>query len=93
MFPIRLAARALAISVSRGFMKSIADAGTDKTLGASVLGIEAGELMSALQIAMMSRLPYTALRDALFAHPTLLESLNKVFGSSDNPKAHDCLPD
>jgi len=44
-----------------------------------VLGIEGGEMMAALQLAMMGRLPYTVLRDAVFAHPTLAESFNNLF--------------
>jgi pyruvate/2-oxoglutarate dehydrogenase complex dihydrolipoamide dehydrogenase (E3) component len=52
---------------------------TDQILGCAILGIEGSEIMSALQIAMMGRLPYTALRDGIFAHPTLMESLNNLF--------------
>lgn len=55
------------------------DAETERILGAAVLGIEGGELMSAIQIAMMGGLTYTALRDATLAHPALAESLNNVF--------------
>ncbi len=46
-----------------------------------MLGIEGGELMSMIEIAMMGDLPYTALRDAVFAHPTLAESLNNLFAT------------
>jgi pyruvate/2-oxoglutarate dehydrogenase complex dihydrolipoamide dehydrogenase (E3) component len=63
----------------RGFMKAIVDAGTKQILGCTVLGIEGGEIMSALEIAMMGHLPYPVLRDAVFAHPTLMESLNNLF--------------
>jgi pyruvate/2-oxoglutarate dehydrogenase complex dihydrolipoamide dehydrogenase (E3) component len=72
-------ARAIEVDESRGFMKAVVDAGTDHILGAAVLGIEGGEVMSMLQLAMMGNLPYTALRDAVFAHPTLAESLNNLF--------------
>jgi pyruvate/2-oxoglutarate dehydrogenase complex dihydrolipoamide dehydrogenase (E3) component len=72
-------ARALEVDESRGFMKAIVDSGTDQILGAAVLGIEGGELMSMLQLAMMSKMPFTTLRDAIFAHPTLAESLNNLF--------------
>jgi pyruvate/2-oxoglutarate dehydrogenase complex dihydrolipoamide dehydrogenase (E3) component len=44
-----------------------------------VLGIEGGEIMSMLQLAMMGKIPFTTLRDAIFAHPTLAESLNNLF--------------
>ena len=50
------------------------------------LGIEGGEIMSALEIAMMGKLPYTALRDGVFAHPTLAESLNNLLMAMDSGK-------
>ena len=77
--PMSSVARALEVGESRGFMKAIVDADTDQILGAAVLGIEGGEIMSMLQLAMMGKLPFTTLRDAIFAHPTLAESLNNLF--------------
>jgi pyruvate/2-oxoglutarate dehydrogenase complex dihydrolipoamide dehydrogenase (E3) component len=74
-------ARALELDESRGFMKAIVDAETEQILGAAVLGIEGGEVMSQIQIAMMGKLPFTALRDGVFAHPTLSEALNNLFSS------------
>ncbi len=79
--PMSSVARALEVDESRGFMKAIVDTGTDQILGAAVLGLEGGEIMAQLQIAMMGKLPYTKLRDAIFAHPTLAESLNNLFTS------------
>jgi len=79
--PMSSVARALEVDESRGTMKVIVDAGTDRILGAAVLGLEGGEIMSMLQIAMMGDLPYQALRDGVFAHPTLAESLNNLFAS------------
>ncbi|HTT12150.1 MAG TPA: mercuric reductase [Burkholderiaceae bacterium] len=76
-------ARALETSESRGFIKVIVDAKSDQILGCTVLGIEGGEIMSMLQIAMMGRLPYTVLKEAIFAHPTLAEGLNNVFLALD----------
>ena len=73
-------ARALEIDESRGLMKVLVDARSRQILGCAVLGIEGGEIMAMLQIAMMAELPYTALRDGIFAHPTLAESLNTLFG-------------
>jgi pyruvate/2-oxoglutarate dehydrogenase complex dihydrolipoamide dehydrogenase (E3) component len=72
-------ARALEVDESRGVMKALVDGGTDRILGAAILGLEGGELMAMLQIAMMGKIPYTTLRDAVFAHPTLAESLNNLF--------------
>jgi pyruvate/2-oxoglutarate dehydrogenase complex dihydrolipoamide dehydrogenase (E3) component len=77
--PMSYVARALEVNETRGFMKAIVDAETDQILGAAVLGIEGGEIMALLEIAMMGRLPYTALREGIFAHPTLAESLNNLF--------------
>ena len=77
--PMNYVARALEVDETRGFMKAIVDAKTDQILGAAVLGIEGGEIMSQIQIAMMGKLPFTALRDGVFAHPTLAESLNNLF--------------
>ena len=74
-------ARALETDEARGFMKAVVDAGTGQILGCAVLGIEGGEIMAMLQIAMLGKLPYTALREATFAHPTLAESLNTLFSS------------
>lgn len=89
--PIRVAklpmghvARALEMSESRGFMKAVVDADTGRILGCAVLGVEGGEVMAVLQMAMMGGLPYTAIRDGVFAHPTLAESLNNLFMSMDS---------
>ena len=79
--PMSYVARALEVDETRGFMKAIVDAQSDQILGFTALGIEGGEIMSAVEIAMMGKLPYTTLRDATFAHPTLMESLNNLFGS------------
>jgi len=72
-------ARALEVDETRGFMKVMVDAESGQLLGATVLGVEGGEIMAQLQLAMMGKLPYTVLKDAVFAHPTLAESLNNLF--------------
>jgi pyruvate/2-oxoglutarate dehydrogenase complex dihydrolipoamide dehydrogenase (E3) component len=76
-------ARALEMDEARGFLKVIVDAKTDQILGCTVFGIEGGEIMSMLQIAMLGKLPYTVLKEAIFAHPTLAEGLNNVFLALD----------
>lgn len=76
--PMAYVARAIEMSETRGFMKAIIDTDSNQILGFTVLGIEGGEIMSMMEIAMMGKLPYTALRDAIFAHPTLAESLNNL---------------
>lgn len=81
--PMAHVARAIEMGETRGFMKAIVDGDTNEILGCAVLGIEGGELMAMFQIAMMGRLPYTALKDGVFAHPTLAESLNNLFMAMD----------
>jgi pyruvate/2-oxoglutarate dehydrogenase complex dihydrolipoamide dehydrogenase (E3) component len=77
--PMTYVARAEEVDETRGFMKAIVDADTGQILGAVVLGTEGGEIMSMLQLAMMGKLPYTALYNAVFAHPNLSEALNNLF--------------
>jgi len=79
--PMNYVTRALELDEARGLMKAIVDHENDQILGAAVLGIEGGEIMSAIQLAMMGKLPYTVLKESVFAHPTLAESLNTLFSS------------
>lgn len=79
--PMSSVARALEMDEPRGLMKAIIDGDTDQILGFAMLGIWAGEIMSLVQIAMLGQLPYSALQNAVFAHPTLAEALNTLFGS------------
>jgi pyruvate/2-oxoglutarate dehydrogenase complex dihydrolipoamide dehydrogenase (E3) component len=78
-------ARALEVDETRGFMKVIVDAQTGQILGAAILGIEGGELMSMLEIAMLGNLPFPVLREAIFAHPTLAEAFNNLFANTPAP--------
>ena len=84
--PMTSVARALEVDETPGLMKAIVDAETGQILGATVLGIEGGEVMAVFQTAMMGHLKYTVLRDAVFAHPTLAESLNNLFFHFDDEK-------
>ncbi len=79
--PLAAVMRARTLSETRGFMKALVDTKSDRILGFSVFGVEAGEIMSTVQVAMIAGLPYTALRDAIFAHPTMLEGLISLFGN------------
>jgi pyruvate/2-oxoglutarate dehydrogenase complex dihydrolipoamide dehydrogenase (E3) component len=81
--PMSYVARALEMDESRGMMKVLVDPESRQLLGAAVLGIEGGEVMAALQLAMMGNVPYDRIRDAVFAHPTLAESLNNLFSKLD----------
>ncbi len=79
--PMDYVTRAIEVGETRGLMKVIVDRKTEQILGCAILGIEGGEIMSMLQIAMMAKLSYTKLRDGTFAHPTLAESLNNLFAN------------
>jgi pyruvate/2-oxoglutarate dehydrogenase complex dihydrolipoamide dehydrogenase (E3) component len=81
--PMAHVARALEVDETRGFMKAVVDADSGSILGASVLGLEGGEIATLFQLAMMGGLPYTRLRDGMFSHPTLAESLNNLFMALD----------
>ncbi|HSE37700.1 MAG TPA: mercuric reductase [Blastocatellia bacterium] len=81
--PMAHVARAIEMSETRGLIKAVVDAGTNQILGSAVLGVEGGELMAMLQIAMMGGVPYTLLKDAIFAHPTMAEALNNLFMAMD----------
>lgn len=83
--PMSHVARAIEFGETRGFMKAVVNAETDQILGCAILGMEGGEIMAVLQMAMMGKVPYTAIRDGVFAHPTLAESLNNLFMAIDAP--------
>ena len=79
--PVASGWRPWTISEKRGFMKTLIDAHSDRILGFTAFGPEAGELMGTVQLAMLTGLPYTTLRDAMFAHPTMTEGLKALFMS------------
>jgi pyruvate/2-oxoglutarate dehydrogenase complex dihydrolipoamide dehydrogenase (E3) component len=64
---------------ARGFMKALIDARSDRILGFTMFGPEAGEVMAAVQMAMLAGMPYTGLRDAILTHPTMAEGLGALF--------------
>ena len=73
-----LVLRTRTLSQTRCFVKALIGA-DDRILGFTVFGVEAGEVMASVQVAMIAGLPYTALRDAIFTHPTMLEGLIPLF--------------
>jgi pyruvate/2-oxoglutarate dehydrogenase complex dihydrolipoamide dehydrogenase (E3) component len=81
--PMSYVARAIEVDETRGFMKAVVDADTDQILGCAILGVEGGEIAAMIQIAMMGEVPYTTLRDTVFSHPTLSESLNTLFAAME----------
>lgn len=78
--PMAYVARALETDETKGFMKAVVDADTKEILGFACLGIEGGEVMSMVQLAMMGGLTYDELESGIFAHPCLSESLNNLWG-------------
>jgi pyruvate/2-oxoglutarate dehydrogenase complex dihydrolipoamide dehydrogenase (E3) component len=78
--PMEAVLRARTLSETRGFMKAVVSHNSDEILGFTAMGPHAGEIMAVVQTAMMGKLPYTALRDAVFAHPTMAEGLGPLFG-------------
>jgi len=82
--PMTSVARAMETSRSSGFMKVLVDPNTQQILGAAVLGLDGGEIMAVLQIAMIGKLKYPVLQSAVLAHPTLAESLNNLFLKFDD---------
>jgi pyruvate/2-oxoglutarate dehydrogenase complex dihydrolipoamide dehydrogenase (E3) component len=79
--PMAADLRTRTLSETRGFMKALIDTTSDRILGFTVFGVDGGEIMGAVQIAMIAGLPYTALREAVLTHPTLLEGLIVLFSS------------
>ncbi len=79
--PMSKVARAFEVDEPRGVMKVLVDPETERILGAAILGLDGGEIMAMIQIAMLGDLPYTVLRDGIWAHPTLAEGLNNLFFS------------
>ncbi|MEV8389026.1 MULTISPECIES: hypothetical protein [unclassified Streptomyces] len=64
-------------------MKAVIDARTQQILGAAVLGAEGGEIMTIIQVAMLGKLPFTTMANAIFTHPLLAEGLNSLFMTVD----------
>ncbi|HEY2618160.1 MAG TPA: FAD-dependent oxidoreductase [Acetobacteraceae bacterium] len=79
--PIVAVLRSRTISETRGFMKALVDAASDRILGFTMIGAEAGEVMAVVQTAMLAGMPYTGLRDAIIAHPTMAEGVGPLFSN------------
>jgi pyruvate/2-oxoglutarate dehydrogenase complex dihydrolipoamide dehydrogenase (E3) component len=79
--PMSAVLRTQTTGETRGFMKALVAAHDDRILGFTMFGSEAGEVMAAVQTAMIAGLPYTGLRDAVLAHPTMAEGLGSLFSN------------
>ena len=89
MFKVR---RAQTLSETRGFLKALVNTETDEILGFTGFGVEAGEVMAVVQTAMLAKLPYTSLRDAIFTHPTIAEGLTVLFDAVPE-QVEDLIPE
>jgi len=78
--PMSAVLRTEATDEKQGFMKALIGA-DDRILGFTMIGSEAGEVMAAVQTAMLAKLPYPHLRDAVIAHLTMAEGLGPLFAS------------
>jgi pyruvate/2-oxoglutarate dehydrogenase complex dihydrolipoamide dehydrogenase (E3) component len=79
--PMMAVLRTRTLSETRGFLKALIDAESDRILGFIAFGVGAGDLLAPVQVAMLAGLPYTALRDAIFTHPTMPEGLIPLFSA------------
>jgi pyruvate/2-oxoglutarate dehydrogenase complex dihydrolipoamide dehydrogenase (E3) component len=83
--PMTDVARAIEVGETRGMVKVVVDRDTGQILGGAALAIEGGEIMAMIEIAMLGKLHYSVVREAIFAHPTLAELFNNLFGALDVP--------
>ena len=88
--PMEAVLRARTLSETRGFLKALVETDSDRILGFTAFGVGAAEIMTSVQIAMNAGLPYTALRDTILTHPTLVEGLIPLFSSAPSaPRSAD----
>lgn len=79
--PMAAVLRTRTLSETRGFIKALVEADGERILGCTIFGVEASAILSTIQVAMLAGLPYTALRDTVFAHPTVAEGLVSIFSN------------
>jgi pyruvate/2-oxoglutarate dehydrogenase complex dihydrolipoamide dehydrogenase (E3) component len=87
--------RTWTIGENTGFLKLLVETPGDRVLGFMMIGPEAGEVMAVVQTAMLGGLPYTVLRDAIIAHPTMAEGLKSLAGNvpaASVARSHDVDP-
>lgn len=80
--PLASVLRTRTLSETRGFLKALVAADSDRILGFTALGVDAGETIAVVQVAMLGGIPYTLLRDAILTHPTMAEGLTVLFSVS-----------
>jgi pyruvate/2-oxoglutarate dehydrogenase complex dihydrolipoamide dehydrogenase (E3) component len=90
--PTSAVLRAKATGDKRGFMKALVGENDDRILGFTMIGAEAGEVMAVVQTAMLAELPFTRLRDAVLAHPTMAEGLGFLFSNVAPRSVQEVIP-
>ena len=78
--PTSAVLRAETTDETQGFTKVLVGS-DDRILGFTMIGAEAGEVMTVVQTAMLADLPYPRLRDAVIAHPTMAEGLGTLLAN------------
>lgn len=78
--PMTAVLRTEATDETQGFLKALVG-DDDRILGFTMIGAEAGEVMAAVQTAMLAGLPFPKLRDAVITHLTFAEGLGPLFGN------------
>lgn len=79
--PMSMVLRAVTMGDTRGYMSMLIEAASDRILGFTMLGAQAGEVTAVVQTAMLAGAPYTTLRDAIFTHPTMAEGLGPLLSA------------
>jgi pyruvate/2-oxoglutarate dehydrogenase complex dihydrolipoamide dehydrogenase (E3) component len=90
--PTSAVLRAQATGEKKGFMKALVD-DNDRILGFTMIGADAGEVMAVVQTAMLAELPYSRLRDAILAHPTMAEGLGFLFSNVPPRSVQEVTPE
>jgi pyruvate/2-oxoglutarate dehydrogenase complex dihydrolipoamide dehydrogenase (E3) component len=90
--PMEEVLRARTLSETRGFLKALVEMDGDRILGFAGFAVGAGEIMGSVQMAMIAGLPYTALREAVLTHPTLVEGLNFLFAAVPSEQRQQAGP-
>jgi pyruvate/2-oxoglutarate dehydrogenase complex dihydrolipoamide dehydrogenase (E3) component len=79
--PMNAVIRAIETGETRGFMKAVVDSGSGQILGCAFIAVDGGEIMTIIQVAMLGKLPYQTMANAVFTHPLLAEGLNSLFAT------------
>lgn len=77
--PVAAIPRARVMNDTRGVLKAVVNRETKQILGVSLLCVDSHEMINIIKTVMDAGLPYTTLRDQIFTHPSMSESLNDLF--------------